>query len=73
MCILYLGDDVGGSLGGENFATWLSISLWPFRRLLLVVYLCTSRTLHVLPSYGCSSGGCTSVSYGMTWGCVWSG
>ena len=65
MCTVYAGDNVGGCLGGVNFSTWLAMRLWNFSRLDLVLYLCTSGTLYVLPSYGCGSGGLTSVLYGM--------
>ena len=37
----------------------------------MVLYLCTSRTCHVIPSYSCGSGVCTSVSSWMKLGSVW--
>ena len=52
------------------FATWLAMILWTFIRLDLLLYLCTSGTLHVLPLYGCATGDINYVSYGITWGSV---
>ena len=45
----------------------------PFQASVPGIILSTGRTLYVLSSYGCSICGITSVSYGMTWGFVWSG
>ena len=73
MRTVYLGDDLGGFLGGGFFSTWLAMILWPFRHSSLVLYLCTSGALRVIPLYGCGSGARTSVSSGMTWGSVWGG
>ena len=66
LCNLYSGRVVGGCLGGRIVATWLAMRLWIFSRLALVLYMCTSSTLHVLPSYGCGSCGLNYVSSGMT-------
>ena len=55
---------------GWTFATWLGIRLLPCIRLAMVLYLCTSGMLHVIPSYGCVSGEQVFVSSGMTWGLV---
>ena len=72
LCIFVLfGVDVGNYPGGVIVSIWLAVRLWPFRRLALVLYMCTSETFHTLLLYGFSSGGITSVSYGMTWGSVW--
>ena len=71
LCTMYLGDDVGSCLVGENVFVWLAIWFWYFSSLLMILYLCNSGTLHVLPPYGCGSGGRTSVSYGITWGSIW--
>ena len=73
MCIVYLVDDVGGCLGGVIVSTWLATILWNFSSMDLVLYLCTSGTLHAIPLYGCSRSGRTSVSSRMTWGSVWVG
>ena len=51
-------------------ATWLAIRSWPYILLALVLYLCTSGMLHVIPSYGCVSGESAYMSSGMTWGLV---
>ena len=71
MCTMYLGNAVGSCLGDGIVAMWLAMRLWPFSCLDLVLYLCNSETLHLLPSYGCVSCGHTSVSSGMMWGSVW--
>ena len=47
--------------------------LWNFIRLALVLYMCTSGMLNVLPLYGWITGDLASVSSGMTWGSVWGG
>ena len=60
-------------IGGGIVATWLDMILYPFRRLALVLYLCTSGTLNVIPSYGCFFGDITSVSSGMKWASIWGG
>ena len=73
MCTVYLGDDVGGFLCSGIVVTWLSMRLWPFSFRALVLYICNSGRLHVLPQCGCSSGGLTSVSSGITWVSVWGG
>ena len=73
LCTVYFGDYFGGCLGSVIISTWLAIRLLTFKCLALVLYLCTIGTLHVIPSYGYDSGGCTSVSYGVTWGSVWGG
>ena len=71
LCISVLvGDEVGSFLGRVIVATWLSMILCPFRRLALVLYMCTSVTLHVPPSYGRFISGITSVSSGVGWGSV---
>ena len=49
LCTMYLGNDVGGCLCGGIVATWLAMRLWPFSCLELVLYLCTSGTLQLLP------------------------
>ena len=64
--VVLVGDEIGSCLGRIIFATWLAMLLCPLRRLDLVLYLCKSGTLHVLPSYGCSIGGLTYVSSWMT-------
>ena len=71
--VVLFGDGVGSCLGGRIFATWFTMRLCPFRSMYLVLYMCTSGMLHVLPPYGLGIGGLTSVSYGMTWGYVWGG
>ena len=74
LCTFVLvGDGVVSCLGGGIVTIWLVIRLFPFRRLALVLYLCTSGTLHVLSSYGCGISGLSSVSYGMMWGSIWGG
>ena len=70
LCTLYLGDYIGGCMGGRIFATWLAMVLWPFRCIVMVLYMRSSGMLHVLPWYGYGSGYRTSVSSGMTWGSV---
>ena len=65
MCTMYLGNDVGGCMGGGIFAMWLAMRLRHFSCLDLVLYLCNSGTLYMLPLYGCVSCGPTSMS-GMT-------
>ena len=65
------GNYVEGCLGGLIVDTWLAMRWWTFSRLDLVLYLCTSGTLHVIPSYGCGSCGIASVSSGIKWGSVW--
>ena len=54
LCIVYAGTDFGGGLCGWNVSTWLAMRLWPFIHLALVLYLCTSGTLHVLQFYWCA-------------------
>ena len=71
LCTMYLGNDVWGCLCGGIVAMWLATRLWPFSCLDLLLYLCNSGTLHLLPSYGCVSCDRTSVSSGMMWGSVW--
>ena len=73
MCNVYTGNAVGCCLGGVIVATWLAMRLWTFSHMALVLYLCTSETLHILPYYGCGSCCLTYVSYGMTWDSVWGG
>ena len=68
-----MGTDVWGGMCSWTVATWLSMVLWPFIRLDLALYLCTSAMLHVLPYYGCVTGDIASVSSGMTWDSVWGG
>ena len=69
---MLFGDDFGSCLGGGIVSTWLAMILRRFRRLVLVLYLCNSGTLYMLPLYGCVSCGLTSMS-GMTWGSVYDG
>ena len=71
--IVLMGVWIGICLGRAILVTWLSMILWPLRRLSLVLYLCTSCTLMVLPSYWCMSGDIIYVSYGMMCGAVWGG
>ena len=66
LCILYVGIDVWGGLCSWTVATWLDIGLWPLISLDMVLYLCTSEMLHVLPSYGYIADDLASVSSGMT-------
>ena len=73
LCTIYMRNVVVGCLGGEIVLTWLAMILWHFSHLALVLYMCTSGTLHVFTSYGCSSCGLTYVSSGMRWGYVWVG
>ena len=56
-----LGAGVGICMGGKVFVTSFSMRLYPFRRLSLILYLCTGGILKVMPSWGCLSGGITSV------------
>ena len=50
MCtIMLVGDDVGSCLVGGIFDMWLDMKLYPFRNMALVLYLCASGTLRVLP------------------------
>ena len=50
--VVLFGDEVVSCLGGVIVAPWLSMILFPSRGLYLVLYPCTSGTLHVLPLYG---------------------
>ena len=68
---MYVGIDVGGGLGGGIFAMWLAMVLWTSIFLALVLYMCNSGTVKVLPSYGCGNYDINSVSSGMTWGSIW--
>ena len=70
---MLLGDEVGICLGFRIVATWLAIISGPFKRLDLILYMCTSGTLNVITLYGCGSGGMTSVSSGMMLGSVCGG
>ena len=49
VCTVYLGDGVGGCMGGVIVPKLLAMRLWCFRHLLMVLYMCTSGTFHVLP------------------------
>ena len=73
LCTVYSGNDVGGCLGSGIVATWLSMILWPFSHIPLVLFMWNIGTLNVIPSYGCNSFACTSVLSGMTWISVWGG
>ena len=66
----YSGTAMLGGFSGCTVATWLTIRLCPCILLALVLYLCTSGMLHVLPSYGCVSGEHEYMSSGITWGLV---
>ena len=66
MCTIYTGGDLGGFLNVIIVATCLAIRLCHFSHLDLVISICTGETLHMIPSYGCGSGGITSVLSGMT-------
>ena len=68
LCTMYAGNYVGFYLVVGIFATWLTTRMWTFSHLDLVLYMCTSNMLHVLPPYGFGSCILTSVSYGMTRG-----
>ena len=50
LCTVYVGTDVGGGLRGGIVATWLAMILWTFIRLAMILYMCTSGTMHVLTS-----------------------
>ena len=52
LCIVYAGNDVGYFMGGRIVDTCLAMISWTFSRLDLLLYLCTSGMLHVLPLYG---------------------
>ena len=49
-CTVYLGGDVEVCMGGAIVAKLLAIRLCSFRHLLMVLYMCTSGTMHVLTS-----------------------
>ena len=51
LCTVHTRNDVGAFLGGRIVATWLAMRLLTFSRMDLVLYMCTSGTLHMLPSY----------------------
>ena len=71
--VMLVGTRVGIFLGRIIVVMWLAMILSPFRRLTLVLYLCTSGTLNMLPQYGWVSGGMNSVSSGMTCRSIWGG
>ena len=73
LCTVYAGNDVGGCLGSGIVSMWLSMILWPFSHIPLVLFMWNIGTLNVIPSYGCNSFACTSVLSGMTWISVWGG
>ena len=43
--VVLVGGWVGIFLGSGIVVTWLDMKLFPFRRLVLVLYICTSETL----------------------------
>ena len=49
LCTVYAGEYVEGCLGSVVVATWLDMILWIFSHLALVLYMCTSGALQVLP------------------------
>ena len=57
LCTVYEGNNVGVCMGSGIFTMWLAMRLCTFSCLDLVLYVCTSWTLHVIPSYGCGSCG----------------
>ena len=60
-------------MGVVIVATWLAMRMWDFIHLSLVLYMCTSGTLHILPLYGCIRCVLTYVSSGVICGSVWGG
>ena len=58
---MLFGDGAGSCMGGGIIATWLDMRLCHFRHLDLVLYMCTSGKLYVIPLYGLGIGGLTSV------------
>ena len=75
LCTAYAGNNVGGCMGERIVSTLLYMILWTFSRLDLVLHMCTSGMLQVLPLYGWCTSGLTSVSSEMTWvsvsgGCI---
>ena len=71
LCTIVFGDGVGSCMGGGIVSTWLAMGFCRFRRLALVLYMCTSETFYVIPLCGYGIGGLTSVSSRMIWGSVW--
>ena len=67
---MYAGTNVEGGLGGVIVVKYLAMRLWPFIHIALVLYMCNSGALYVLPLYGCGNCDPTSVLYGITWGSI---
>ena len=59
--------------GRRNVCHVVGHDIVAFFCLALVLYMCNSGTLYMLPSYGCGTCGITSVSSGMTVGFIWGG